>query len=159
MAPKEKKEDFSIEDIRDYAADLIEKHTKILNLKVSSDDIEEGIYQESGDEFNITNYSILLVKILENIKIQHVQEQLRNGIWKASDLAKMDKDILNPEKWQRLQDCRLPKNVKQERKKGTNRCPRCKSFYTSYTQFQSRSADEGMTVKNTCSDCDFVWKF
>jgi len=153
MGPKEKKEEIDIDEIRDHAENLISK--KISKEKAIS--IEEGIF-DSLERFNIMEYSILLVKVIESLKIPYVQEQLKKNIWKPEDLATMDKDILFPEKWQHLQELRMPKNIK-ERRKGTNKCPRCKSWYTTYSQAQTRSADEGLTTRVQCEDCSFVFKF
>ena len=38
-------------------------------------------------------------------------------------------------------------------------CKRCKSHRTTYTQQQTRSADEPMTVMVVCSQCNFKYKF
>ena len=159
MAPKEKKEVVKndIEDLRDYSVKLIKKclvHDKTL----PADIIEEGIF-DSLDQFNMTAYTILLIKVLENLKIPYVKEQLKKGTWKPEDLCTLDKDTLFPEKWQQLQEIRLPKNAKKEKRKGTHKCPRCKSWYTTYSQAQTRSADEGLTTRVECSDCSFVFKF
>jgi len=158
MAPKEKKESAhnDFDDIRQYSITLLTNQ----NSKIKKDIIlklEDGIFNSSKNE--IMTYTILLIKIIENLKIPHVQEQLKNGIWKPEDVATLEKDTLNPDKWQQIQDARLPKNIKKERKKGLYKCPRCRSFYCTYTQSQTRSADEGLTTRNECQDCGFVWKF
>lgn len=38
-------------------------------------------------------------------------------------------------------------------------CGRCKSTKTTYTQKQTRSADEPMTTFVTCGNCKNRWKF
>jgi DNA-directed RNA polymerase subunit M/transcription elongation factor TFIIS len=104
-------------------------------------------------------YTILSNKVLENLKNPHVIDNIKNETWKPENLATLDKDILNPGKWQQIQDIRLPKNVKKEKKKGADKCPRCKSWYTTYTQAQTRGADEPMTIFYRCTDCEFAWRF
>jgi len=158
------------EDIRDKTFSLIEK--VLTSAKLSKDPknwatdvasrIEEGIENESkldNGDFSVMFYTILTVKVLQNLKNKYVIENIKNKTWQPEHIAKLDKDELNPEKWQELQDIRLPKNIKKEKKKGVNRCKRCGSWYTTYTTAQTRSADEGCTIFVFCEDCDFRYKF
>lgn len=72
------------------------------------------------------------------------------------------------ERWNKLQlasDLRYNKIIKALEKKddkeervGMQRCGRCKSYRTDYTQAQTRSADEPLTTFFTCLDCDHHWK-
>ena len=99
------------------------------------------------------------MRVLENLKNPYVQECISSGLWHVKDLHTLDKDILNPEKWQLLHEERMPKSIIGERKKGMIKCPRCKSFYTKLdAQVQTRSADEGMTSKFHCLDCEYIFK-
>ncbi len=113
--------------------------------------IEESIYNKND------MYHILIIRAIENLKNTYCLESLRNNTWKPEEFAFMDKDILNPEKWQVLQDQRMPKNINIKRK-GSHKCPKCKSWYTTFSQAQTRSADEGMTVRVECHDCSYVFK-
>jgi len=159
MSPKEKQNqttDNPLDDLRDAGFTLIGKTIPSMNDEIINS-IEKGIFEISG--INYTLYNMLIVKVLENLKNPYVLEQLNNKMWKPEDLATLDKDILNPEKWQKLQDIRLPKNTNKERKKGSNKCKKCGSREdVSYIQVQTRSADEGMTTKFFCGICEFVWK-
>ncbi len=158
MAPKkENKDSQDIEAIRKHGRWLIEDsitHPIPRNVLAK---IEEGIWDSNSGQFSILIYSTLCVKIIESLKLESVQNGLRTGILKPQDLATLSRDELNPEKWQQLQEARLPKN-KQERKKGIYKCPKCKSWYTTHTQIQTRSADEGLTTKVAC-ECGHYWKF
>jgi DNA-directed RNA polymerase subunit M/transcription elongation factor TFIIS len=162
MTSKGKKEVADNEDIRQKTLSLIEECIiKKLSKDIASR-IEDGIETSSkneNDDFNVMLYTILTTKVLQNLKNPFVINSIKNGTWKPEDLASLEKDILNPEKWQQLQDTRLPKNVKKEKVKGLNKCPRCKSWYTTCTgSAQLRSADEPMTSFILCEDCDFRFK-
>lgn len=165
MAIKEKKEKEKEEpdndDIRDKTFDLIEKVTvKKLSKDIASR-IEEGIEKNSKNEngdFSVMLYTILTIKILQNLKNPYVITCLQNETWQPEDLAILEKDTLNPEKWQKLQDIRLPKNIKKEMKKGMNKCKRCQSWYSDYTTAQTRGADESSTIFCRCLECEFRWK-
>lgn len=37
-------------------------------------------------------------------------------------------------------------------------CPKCAAPKAFYYQMQTRSADEPMTIFNTCTTCKYVWK-
>lgn len=142
-----------IEEIRDETYELL------FDFDLSESiirKIEEGIFNAS--ENSIMYYTILSIKVLQNLKNDYVIKNIKSGVWKAESIANLDKDILNPEKWQELQDIRLPKNIKKERKKGVNKCKKCGSWYTTFTQAQTRSADESITTFVNCEDCSFRYK-
>jgi DNA-directed RNA polymerase subunit M/transcription elongation factor TFIIS len=143
----------NIEVIRDFTFDLIDKLIKF--DENTSRKIEEGIYNNS---LNFMNYSIYTIKVLENLENPYVIECLKNKTWVPENLATMDKDILNPKKWQQLQEIRLPGNIQKELKKGNIKCKKCGSWYTTYTQAQTRSADEGITTFVVCSECSHRFK-
>lgn len=168
MASKAKKDKTVIEepdneDIRDKTFSLIENI--LIGSKLAKDiasRIEEGIEDNSKNDngdFSVMLYTILTIKVLQNLKNPYVTSCIKNGTWQPEHIAKLDKDELNPEKWQQLQDIRVPKNIIKEKKKGVNRCKRCGSWYTTFTQAQTRSADEGITTFVECSDCSFRFKF
>lgn len=167
MAPKSKNEEHvednvDNEDIRDKTFSLIEK--VLANSKLPKDTackIEEGIEKNSRSEngdFSVMLYTILTVKVLQNIKSKYVIENIKTGTWQPEDIAGFDKDTLNPEKWQQIQENRLPKNIKKEKKKGLNKCKRCQSWYVEAFSMQTRSADESCTIFCECSDCGNRWK-
>lgn len=118
--------------------------------------IEESISKISNGNINI--YLLYTVKILENLKNPYVIKCINDNIWNVENLVTFEKDTLNPEKWQHLQELRMPKNIKKEKKKGTSRCQRCKSWYVNYTTAQTRSADEPSTLFFYCTDCEYRWR-
>lgn len=146
------------ENLREYCTNLFKEH-----VGNKSKIIEESVFMNYGNNNN--EYCGRIVKILENLKNKDVIENLKNGSWKHNELHSLDKDILNPEKWQKLQEIRNPKSIVTEKKKSLYKCPRCKNQYgISFNQVQSRSADEGMTTKLLCQNfdgfegCGYSWK-
>lgn len=138
------------EKLRENSINLIKEYSK------KAKEIEEPVFYNYGNNYN--EYCNRIVKIVENLKSDYVKENIKNGTWKYEEFYKLEKDVLNPEKWQKLHDIRNPKSMIKERKKGITKCPRCKSWITIFNLKQVRSADEGMTQFNECLDCSFFWK-
>jgi len=93
-------------------------------------------------------------KLLELIVDKHVKPHM---------IAFMTHQEMAPEKWAELID----KKQKQDKNKfevniqaatDTFTCRKCKSKKCTYTQVQTRSADEPMTTFVTCIDCGNRWK-
>lgn len=140
--------------------DIKEKTTLLFNELI--DDIEISKKLESGIKYdtdeNIQLYCITANKIYNNLKNNYVLENIKNNKWEPSEIAEFSRETMNPDFWQKLQEDRLPKKSK-ERVKGPVKCPRCKSWYTTHMQLQTRSGDEGMVSKCSCLDCGKFWKF
>lgn len=119
--------------------------------------VEEKIKLESKE--NLEEYARLVTKVFSNLNSDYVKNKLSTGLWNPEDIVCLERETLAPEKWGALQDARLPKNIVKERVKGTNMCPKCKSWYTTYKQAQTRSGDEGLTTRCYCEDCEHHWKF
>ena len=135
----------NIDILRNNGNLLLKQH--IENYK----DIEENIFKSVNGDINL--YGLYINKIIENKK--YINDSiLKNG----ENIHLTPRELLCPEKWQKLQDQRLPKNTLKEKKKGTMKCPRCKSWYSEYTTAQTRSADEPSTLFFLCLDCEYRWK-
>lgn len=98
----------------------------------------------------------------------YVQSRILNGDWEITDIAHKSHNELDPyraiqsnEEFDRYvfihNDSDQMKRIKAENK-GVFKCGRCKSEQTSYTQVQTRSADEPMTTFVTCEKCGNRWK-
>jgi len=153
MPTKTKNE--SNEELREHTLTILEESLP----KLSKDQIrtlEESLESktETTDE-----YARLVIKIIQNLKSEYVMKNIRSGTFSIEEFLNLERETLNPTKWQALQEARMPKTVKKERVKGTNQCPRCKSWYTTYKQAQTRSGDEGLTTRCYCEDCEYHWKF
>lgn len=148
------------EDIRVIAVELLDKHLK---RAFDSKHIEESVYTyvstgKEDTEINEMDYMRLIYKMMTNLKRDYVQQKIQSNEWKIEDIVEMSRETLWPDTWHELQDIRLPKQEKQKIK-GTNMCPRCKSWNTTYNQAQTRSGDEGLTTRCYCVDCEHRWKF
>ncbi len=117
---------------------------------LKNEKIEETIYNKCEGDINF--YCIYLIKALTTLKFKNVTECINNNLYKAEDIIDLEKDIINPEKWQKM----LPKEI--EKKRGLYKCKKCGSFYTTYKTVQTRSADEPATVYITCTDCEYITK-
>lgn len=140
----------------DIKTQTIELFNQILKDDEISKKIEEGIKYDTTE--NIQMYCMTANKIYSNLKNDYVVENIKNNKWNPSDLAEFSRETMNPDRWQKLQEERLPKGSK-EKVKGMYKCKRCKSWYTTLTQQQTRSGDEGMTSYISCTICNFVSKF
>ena len=73
-------------------------------------------------------------------------------------ISSLERSKLNPDKWLTLYKNRTDVlNIKK--KKGQTQCPKCKSWYTSHTESQTRSADESTTISVLCSECGYRFSF
>ncbi len=136
---------------RSIALEILDEY-----LPNESELVENKIHAHYGHDRN--QYYGYIVKVIENMKSDYVKECVSNGIIKIEDVFSLEKDFLCPDKWQKLQDLRMPKSIVTERKKGMFKCKRCTSYYTTHTEKQTRGGDESTTVFVGCNDCGFSWK-
>jgi len=72
----------------------------------------------------------------------------------APDSVKKQREILENES---IENRRINRPIKNE--SSLLKCPRCKKNNCTYTQMQTRSADEPMTNFCFCGDCGYNWRF
>ncbi len=117
--------------------DLINKDEKVflydvigffINDPENIDNIIENIKDIILKNKNLTNYEILFKTKLFSSQEKIYYSELENGRQKI--------DI----------------------KKGLLPCPKCKSMQTLTVEKQTRSADEGSTLFNSCTKCGTRWK-
>lgn len=88
-------------------------------------------------------------------------EKIISELIEPYSLATMTREELYPELWAEINlgiEMNMPRkdeNVPD----GMFKCRKCKSMKTTYTQAQTRSADEPMTTYVFCLDCSTRWKF
>jgi transcription elongation factor S-II len=106
-----------------------------------------------------------LVMNLKNKKAGHLRKGVMSGdITPAKFVVMSDSELLSTE--QRLRDKALQaENMKKAQVPTPDKvfatsieCTRCHKKTVSYTQAQTRSADEPMTTFATCSSCGHRWK-
>ena len=160
----------------------IDKFSKIFDLSELDSivlNLEKGIFNETikfckekKEELKWCNpaflkkYAQLARKVLANItytpNASMVKEKILDSTWKPEDIAKMSHKELHPEFHNEMKDKIMSKyiNTKEEQEHdGFFKCGKCKTFKTTYTQAQTRSADEPMTTFVTCLNCNHRWKF
>lgn len=152
---------------------------KIFDNSVTKINIEKGIFNSTiktckehsealswKNDFFVKEYSKTARKVLANLtytpNAPQVLERINNGLIKPEELASYSHVELYPDFWaeQKLKIMARHINNKPEQEhEGMFKCGKCKTFKTTYTQAQTRSADEPMTTFVTCLNCNNVWKF
>jgi transcription elongation factor S-II len=155
-----------------------EKLSKVFNDDIMTINVEKAIYNYSitttkeheevlswKAKFFVKEYSQNARRVIANLtytpNAAKLLEKLNNGIIDPETLAKMSHRELNEEYWleQDMKNMVLFSKKEEQEHDGMFKCGKCKTFKTTYTQAQTRSADEPMTTFVTCLNCNNVWKF
>lgn len=156
---------------------------KKLSEKIKNDyhgkiglNLEKGIYNRTlkkADEMNIVKkwdncyfvqlYVDWLKSIFINLGIPEVMNMITTKKIKPHELAFMTHQDMNPAIWAKIiEDKKVRDKNKYELKIEASTdlftCRACKSNKCTYTQQQTRSADEPMTTFVTCLECGKRWK-
>ena len=160
----------------------INKFSAIFNLVINDPivlNLEKGIFNETvkyckekSIELKWSNinfskkYSQLTRKVLANItytpNASEVKQKILENVWPAETIASKTHEQLNPEYYAQIKLKIMSKYINmnpEQEHDGFFTCGKCKSKKTTYTQAQTRSADEPMTTFVTCLNCDHRWKF
>ena len=163
-----------------YRRQIVSKNlNKVFDDSVTRINIEKGIFNSTirtckekseplswNNAFFVKEYSKTARKVLANLtytsNAQQVIQRINDCMIKPEELASYTHVELSPDFWakQKLKNMARHINTKPEQEHdGIFKCGKCKSYKTTYTQVQTRSADEPMTTFVTCLNCDNVWKF
>ena len=165
-----------------FRTNVKKKLNKIIRRKKLSLNLEKGIFNYSIQTARLRNIVrkwdnkafvmiyvdkfkglLLNLNAKSTIKNKELLKRLKNGEFKAHELAFMTHQELYPEKWKYLID----KKIKRDKSEGvvdlsaaTDEffCFKCKKRKCSYYQMQTRSADEPMTTFVTCLLCGNNWR-
>jgi len=165
-----------------FRTNVKKKLNKIIRKKKLSLNLEKGIFNYTIQTARLRNIvrkwdnkafvmiyvdkfkGILLnLNAKSTVKNKELLKRLKNGEFKAHELAFMTHQELYPEKWKYLID----KKIKRDKSEGvvdlsaaTDEffCFKCKKRKCSYYQMQTRSADEPMTTFVTCLLCGNNWR-
>lgn len=141
----------------------IEKGVFNFTIKISKEKSESLSWKNA---FFVKEYSKTARKVIANLtytsNAQQVIQKINDGMIKPEELASYSHEDLHPDFWaeQKLKTTTRHINKKPEQEHdGFFKCGKCKTYKTTYTQAQTRSADEPMTTFVTCLNCNNVWKF
>lgn len=161
------------EKFRDFISD---KLFTIIKVRSIVSNLEKGIYNFSLDyaskkkivkkwdnEFFVQIYLDKCRTIFNNLKNKNILNLITNKKIKAHELAFMDHQEMDPERWEALIELKKIKEdnkytPKIEASTDNFTCFKCKSKECSYYQLQTRSADEPMTTFVNCIRCGNRWK-
>ena len=158
-------------ELQKYA---IQKLSNVLNNPDLVQRVEKGIYTSSKAGFDTDKvwdfytfrkkYRQLLQSTLENLSFEH--SNLRLGLTDAKTeqevffLVTCDRQLLAPQLWSFETEM---KDTGEDESRGLLKCSKCArkgldAFKTEYTELQTRSSDEPMTVFCYCRQCKSRWK-
>lgn len=90
-------------------------------------------------------------------------QAVKKGDIKTKNIASLTHQEMYPEIWKDLIDAKIKRDQYKfavDKRGATSefKCRKCKQRECSYTQLQTRSADEPMTTFVTCLNCGNFWK-
>ena len=142
-----------------------------LNLEKGIFNYTISICKDKNEELKWSNkffrstYCKCARKILANMtytpNAKMVNENIKSETWNAFTVANMSHQELYPEYWKEQYKYNFEKHLdKQDTQEheGFFTCFKCKTKKTTYTQAQTRSADEPMTTFVTCLNCNNKWR-
>ena len=167
----------NIENPEKFRTNIRSKINDILHNENISTNLEKGIYnwtlKEAANRKVIKKWdNLYFIEIYES-RLRSVYLNLKNNPKllelilsekvRAHEIAFMTHQEMNPEKWAALIDKKNKEDqnkyeVKIEAATDTFTCRKCRSKKCTYTQAQTRSADEPMTTFVSCIDCGNRWK-
>jgi transcription elongation factor S-II len=166
-----------IENPEKFRSNVRNKLNELIQNENHSKNLEKGIYNWSLKEstqrkvikkwdnlYFIEIYEEHLRSVYINLKNNpKLLETLVTEQVKAHEIAFMTHQEMKPERWTELIDkkMKLDRNkyeINMEASTDTFTCRKCKSKKCTYTQAQTRSADEPMTTFVSCINCGNRWK-
>lgn len=166
----------SVSDPETFRATIVDAIYKITKCEKKARNIEKSIYNKCLEDATkrviikrwdnkmfVLTYVDKFKHVYFTIKNPEIMEKINKGIFKTSEIAFKSHEELYPEKWSvlteekkfRLENKYFPKI---EASTDSFVCRKCKSTKCTYTQVQTRSADESMTIFVTCLNCKCRWK-
>jgi DNA-directed RNA polymerase subunit M/transcription elongation factor TFIIS len=150
---------------------IVDKLNETIQDTIKSENVEIGIYNytiQYATEHNIikkwTNKYFVEI-YLSKVKtiFANITHKLIHSLKEPQQIAFMSHQELNEDIWQEL----LSKKQKRDESLYSATivpntditCFKCKSKQCTYTQLQTRSADESMTTYVSCHNCGNNWKF
>jgi DNA-directed RNA polymerase subunit M/transcription elongation factor TFIIS len=159
-----------------FRATIVDSISKVVKCDKKARNIEKSIYNKCLEEATkkiiikrwdnkmfVLTYINKFKHVYFTLKNPEIIEKLNSGALKTSEIAFKNHEELYPEKWSILSEekkFRLENKYFPKIEASTDSfvCKKCHSTKCTYTQVQTRSADESMTIFVTCLDCKKRWK-
>lgn len=165
---------------------VLSSNVKKFNYNLEESDIqklalnfERGIFNNSIDQHNIYNNDNIWNSFFQKLYLNNVRRMYVNinpnsylgnktlihKILSKSinefDICQYSARELFPERWYELNPSEkmVEEKEPEELQDGMFRCGKCKTYKTTYTQLQTRAADESPTTYVVCLNCGNRWKF
>jgi transcription elongation factor S-II len=144
-----------------------EKHATNLEKGVHNWSLKEAnfrkVVKKWDNPFFVQLYLDHLRSVYNNLKNEKIVQNVLSGEIRPHEIAFMTHQELMPEKWEELikaKSIRDKNKFEQKAEAMTDSftCRKCKSKECTYTQAQTRSADEGITTFVSCTNCGNRWK-
>lgn len=117
--------------------------------------IESEVYKHGGE--SRSKYCTKSRMLLQNLSSDTAfRAKVIGGELLPTAIVGMSHEQIRPELWER----KIVEPVVQEIAETDShiKCRKCKKYRVDYTQLQTRSADEPMTIYYYCRNCQFRWK-
>jgi len=166
----------SVSDPETFRATIVDSINNITKCEKKARNIEKSIYNKCLEDATkrviikrwdnkmfVLTYIDKFKHVYFTIKNPEIMEKINTGVFKTSEIAFKTHEELYPEKWSLLTEekkFRLENKYFPKIEASTDSfiCRKCKSTKCTYTQVQTRSADESMTIFVTCLNCKCRWK-
>ena len=166
----------TVEDPVHVRSTIVKHLNKRIENDVISRNIEKSIFNyslEKAEQYKIIkrwDNPFFVQVYLDKFKMlyftlekQDVLDKIKNKTIKSSEFAYKTHQEIYPEKWESMmEDRRIRMENKYfpkiEASTDTFQCRKCKSNKCTYTQVQTRGADEPMSTFVTCLNCSQRWR-
>ncbi len=124
--------------------------------------VEKSIAKHQTIKAKYKSQSLRLISNIKNSKT-NLKDRLLNGTFEPEDMGDAGRKNMWPELWKRpeMQPGHRAIITRQEDtmvKESLIKCGNCKNYTVETREFQTRSADEPMTVFCNCTTCGKRWK-
>jgi DNA-directed RNA polymerase subunit M/transcription elongation factor TFIIS len=144
-----------MEELRTLA---LKNYESVVKDKLIAKKLEEDNYNYAIERQNeIKNGELEILYRQIYVKFITNYEKNKEKINEGTNFHKIPRELLDP-KWEHMYKNRTD-NKTIQRQKGAHKCPKCKSWYTTHTESQTRSADESMSIFVACTDCGYRFKY
>jgi DNA-directed RNA polymerase subunit M/transcription elongation factor TFIIS len=161
-----------------FRSNIRQKISVLMNIEnndITCGNIEKGILNYSIQEATRKNiirkwdnsifvslYIDRLRSIYINLKNPILVKKIADGDIKAEEVGFMSHQEFDPEHWSKLIEVKIKKDASKftdniQASTDVYVCRRCKSRKCTYTEVQTRSSDESMTIFVNCLSCGKNW--